>query len=192
MTKKDSMSAMGRELPTATGSNRPKVGHCHWLSWIGLCRQGNDFTGKSMAPAFKTLLVGTATVLFAACDSGGGKFARTFASPDQAYVAVLISEVGGGFPGASCVDTVVIVPGKALSSGNYPPSSRAYVGGCHSLKMTSIDGKWVVPNGPQLRWTAPRELSIVFDPKLARNGGSAFYSVTSLYEGAVKIRNEPQ
>lgn len=145
-----------------------------------------------MAPTFKILLIGTAIVLFTACESGGGKFARTFASPDQAYVAVLVTEVGGGFPGPFCVDTVVVVPGKALSSGNYPPSSRAYVGGCHLLKMTSIAGQKVMPNGPQLRWTGPRELSIVFDPKLARNGVSAFYSVTSLYEGAVTIRNEPQ
>jgi hypothetical protein len=145
-----------------------------------------------MTPTFRRLLAGTATVLFAACDSGGGKVTRTFASPDQDYVAVLVSEVDSGFPGSSCVDTVVVVPSKALSSGNFPASSRAYVGGCHTLKMTLINGQWVMPNGPQLRWTAPRELSIVFDSKLARNGVSAFYSVTSLYGGAVTIRNEPQ
>jgi hypothetical protein len=145
-----------------------------------------------MTAIFKRLSAVTATVLFAACDSGGGKVTRTFASPDKGYVAVLVSEVDGGFPGSSCVDTVVVVPNKALSSGNYPSDSRAYVGGCHSLKMTLVNGRWVKPNGPQLRWTAPHELSIVFDPKLARNGVSAFYSVTSLYGGAVTIRNKPQ
>jgi hypothetical protein len=145
-----------------------------------------------MAAIYKRLFAVTATVLFAACDSGGGKVTRTFASPDKDYVAVLVSEVDSGFPGSSCVDTVVVVPSMALSSGNYPANSRAYVGGCHTLKMTSIGGQWVMPNGPQLRWTAPHELSIVFAPKLARHGVSAFYSVTSLYGGAVTIRNELQ
>ena len=142
--------------------------------------------------AFTRLLAGTATVLLAACDSGGGTVTRTFDSPDHEYAAVLVTEVGGGFPGSSCVDSVFVVPSKIVSSRNYPASSRAYVGGCHTLKMTLIDGKSVIPNGPQLRWTAPRELSIVFAPKLARNGVAAFYSTTSLYNGAVTIRNEPQ
>lgn len=145
-----------------------------------------------MTPTFRTLLTGTAAVFLAACDSGGGKFVSTLVSPDHAYVAVLVTEVDSGFPGSSCIDTVVVVPSKSLSLGYYPASSRAYVGGCHSLKMTLINGQWVKPNGPQLRWTAPRELSIVFDPKLARIGVSAFYSVNSLYDGAVTIRNEPQ
>ena len=141
---------------------------------------------------FRRLLAGTATVLFAACDSGGGKITHTFASPNHEYVAVLVTEVGGGFPGSSCVDSVFVVPSKTISSRNYPAGSRAYVGGCHTLKMTLIDGRRVMPNGPQLRWIAPRELSIVFVPKLARNGVAAFYSATSLYDGAVTIRNEPQ
>jgi hypothetical protein len=42
--------------------------------------------------------------------------------------------------------------------------------------------------GPQVSWTEPHELHIVFDPKLAHEGVLEFYSVTSLYDGAVKIR----
>jgi hypothetical protein len=141
---------------------------------------------------FKRLLAGTSIVLFAACDSGGGKMVHTFASPDHEYVAVLVTEVGSEFPGSSCVDSIFVVPSNTTSSPNYPASSRAYVGGCHTLKMTFLDGRRVMPNAPQLQWTAPRELSIAFVPKLARNGVAAFYSATSLYDGAVTIRYEPQ
>lgn len=143
-------------------------------------------------PAMTGLSACTAMVLLAACDSGGGNVTRTFASPDHEYVAVLITEVGSGFPGSSCVDSVFVVPSKNVSSQNYPANSRAYVGGCHTLKMTLVDGKGVIPNGPQLRWTTPRELSIVFDPKLARHGVASFYSATSLYDGVIAIRNESQ
>jgi hypothetical protein len=146
----------------------------------------------NMAPVCSRLLTGAAMVLCSACDSGGDKVTRTFPSPDHDYVAVLVTEVGGGFPGASCVDTVFVVPGKALSSGRYPASSRAYAGGCHTLKMVVVNGQRVMPNAPGLRWTGPRELSIAFVPKLARLDVQAFYSATSLYGGAVKIRNEPQ
>jgi hypothetical protein len=141
----------------------------------------------------KTLLSSIATVLFANClPAHAEKISRTFVSPDQTYVAVLVSEIGNGFPSSSCVDTVFVVPNRALSPERYPPASRAYTGGCHSLKMKLIDGKPVMPNGPQIRWTAPRELSIIFDSKGARIGVPTFYSVTSLYDGAVTIRNEPQ
>ena len=142
--------------------------------------------------AFRRLSAGTAMMSLAACNSGGGKITRTFDSPDHEYVAVLVTEVGSEFPGSSCVDSVFVVPNKAASLRNYPASSRAYAGGCHILKMTSIDGHWVMPNAPKLRWTAPRELSIVFVPKPARNGVAAPYSATSLYNGAITIRNELQ
>ena len=140
----------------------------------------------------KLLAIGTVTVLLAACDSGGGKMVRTFVSPDRAYVAVLVSEVSSEFPGSSCVDTVVVVPAHARLSGPYPNSSRAYVGGCHSLQTASTDGRSEMVNAPRLRWTAPHELHIAFDPNLARNGVSALYATTSLYDGVVTVHNEPQ
>ena len=145
-----------------------------------------------MKATARRLLTATATIFLASCHSGGGQTSRAIASPDRAYVAVQITDVGSEMPSSSCIDTIVVVPSKDLSSGRYPASSRAYVGGCHSLKMTLINGQPTMPNGPQLRWSGPRELSIVFDPKGARSGGSTFYSVTSLYDGAITIRNEPQ
>jgi len=139
------------------------------------------------------LWIVAATVLLAACDSGGGKAVRTFVSPDQAYVAVLTSEIGSEFPGSSCVDTVVVVPAGTRLSGRYPDSSRAYVGGCHSLKMrASSDGGMVKDNAPQLRWTAPHALHIVYDAVHVRDGVRASYTAASLYDGAVTIHNEPQ
>ena len=146
-----------------------------------------------MSSTLRTLSAGTAIILFATCHfARAEKFSRAFVSPDQAYVAVLVSEIGNGFPSSSCVDTVFVVPNRPITSDNYPSASRAYVGGCHQLKMRLIDDKQAMPNGPQLRWTAPRELNIVFDPKRARIGVPAFYSVTSLYNGAIRIRNEPE
>ncbi len=109
---------------------------------------------------------------------------------DQAYVAILVTEVGSEFPGSSCTDTVVVVPRGVVVSGSYPASSRAYVGSCHSLKMTYVDGQRALPNAPQLRWTDLHSLQIVFDPKLARKGGVPFYSVRSLYDGLISIRND--
>lgn len=142
--------------------------------------------------ALAILSIAAATVLLAACDSGGGKVVRTFVSPDRAYVAVLISRIGSEFPGSSCVDTVVVVPAKARLSARYPDSSRAYVGGCHSLKTASSDGRIDMVDAPQLRWTAPHVLDIAFDAKLARDGVSTFYSAASLYDGAITIHNESQ
>jgi hypothetical protein len=128
-------------------------------------------------------------VLLAACDSGGGKVVRTFVSPDQAWVAVLTSEIGSEFPGSSCVDTVVVVPAKVRLSGRYPDSSRAYVGGCHTLKTTSSDGSMAMVNAPQIWWTAPHELHIAFDASRARDWVRAPSAATSLYGGAVTIHN---
>src|SRR5476649_2422016 len=139
-----------------------------------------------------TFCVGAAILLLAACDSGGGTSTRILISPDQAYTALLITEIGSEFAGSSCVDTVVVIPGRVVSSANYPKNSRAYVGGCHSLKMTTVNGQSILPNGPQLLWTAAHELHIIFNPKLARQGVSEFYSVASLYGGAVAIQNETQ
>ena len=66
--------------------------------------------------------------------------------------------------------------------------------GCSKLRgiVIAIVRKLLTANGPQLRWSGPRALSIVFDPKGARSGVSTFYSVASLYDGAITIRNEPQ
>lgn len=117
---------------------------------------------------------------------------RTFMSPDRAWVAVLTSEIGSEFPGSSCVDTVVVVPADARLSGRYPDSSRAYVGGCHSLKRISGDGRMEFVNAPRLRWTAPHALHIAFDAARVRDGVRASYAATSLYDGAVTIHNEPR
>jgi hypothetical protein len=140
----------------------------------------------------KILSIAATMVLLAACDSGGGKVVRTFVSPDQAWVAVLTSEIGSEFPGSSCVDTIVVVPAKARLSGRYPDSSRAYVGGCHTLKTTSGDGSVVMVNAPQIRWTAPHALHIAFDAARVRDGVRASYTATSLYDGAVTVHKEPQ
>jgi hypothetical protein len=140
----------------------------------------------------KILSIAAATVLLAACDSGGGKVVLTFVSPDRAWVAVLTSEIGSEFPGSSCVDTVVVVPADARLSGRYPDSSRAYAGGCHTLKTTLSDGRMEFVNAPQLRWTAPHALHIAFDAARVRDGVRASYAATSLYDGAVTIHNEPQ
>jgi hypothetical protein len=148
---------------------------------------------RSAISKFKTLSGVVAMMLCAACDSGGGGTGvRTFASPDKAYVAVLVTEIGSEAPSSSCVDTIVVVRSKDLASGRYPASSRAYFGACHTLKLTTINGQAAMPNGPQLRWTAACELSIVFDPKGARAGIRKFYSVTSLHDGDITIRYEPQ
>jgi hypothetical protein len=136
--------------------------------------------------------VGWAVFFLTSCDSGGGISRRTIVSPDQAYTAVLITEIGDGIGGSSCIDTVVVIPGNAPPSNNFLKESKAYVGGCHSLRMTTVNGKSVLPNAPQVSWTEPHELHIVFDQKLAHQGVSEFYSVTSLYNGAVRIRNESQ
>lgn len=139
------------------------------------------------------VLVSAAIALFANCHSAAAdKISRSFVSPDQTSVAVLVSDIGNGFPSATCIDTVYVVPSEAVSLQNYPFTSRSYTGACHSLKMQIIDGKPGMPNAPQLRWTAPRELRIVFDPKQARIGIQKFYSATSLYDGAVVIRNQSQ
>jgi hypothetical protein len=140
----------------------------------------------------KILSIAAAMVLLAACDSGGGKVVRTFVSPDRAWVAVLTSEIGSEFPGSSCVDTVVVVPADARLSGRYPDSSRAYAGGCHTLKKITGDGRMEFVNAPQLRWTAPHALHIAFDAVHVRDGVRASYAATSLYDGAVTIHNEPQ
>lgn len=146
-----------------------------------------------MKNTWGTVLVSAAIALFANCHSAAAdKISRSFVSPDRTYVAVLVSEIGNGFPSSPCIDTVYVVPSEAVSSQNYPSTSRAYTGACHSLKMQIIDGKPGMPNAPQLRWTAPRELSIVFDPKQARIGVPKFYSATSLYDGAIVIRNQSQ
>jgi hypothetical protein len=136
--------------------------------------------------------IAAAMVLVAACDSGGGKVVRTLMSPDQAWVAVLTSEVGSEFPGSSCVDTVVVVPANARLPGRYPDSSRAYVGGCHTLKRIASGGRMEFINAPQLRWTAPHALHIAFDANRARDWVRASYTATSLYDGAVTIHNEPE
>jgi hypothetical protein len=135
----------------------------------------------------KCLSIVALAAVLAACDPGGGKVVRTFVSPDQAYVAVLTSDIGSEFPGSSCVDTVVVVPAKARLSGHYPDSSRAYVGGCHTLKTALSDGRVEFVNAPQLRWTAPHALHIAYD---AVHGAS--HATTSLYDGAVAIHHEPQ
>ena len=140
----------------------------------------------------KILSIAAAMVLVAACDSGGGKVVRTFVSPDQAWVAVLTSEIGSGFPGSSCVDTVVVVPANARLSGRYPNSSRAYAGGCHTLKRVLGDGPMEFINAPQLRWIAPHTLHIAFDAVHVRDGVRTSYAATSLYDGAVTIHHEPQ
>jgi len=162
------------------------------VTFSGYRQKGPSSAEKNMKINLSTICVGTAIFLLTACDSGGGTSTRTLVSPDQAYTAFLITEIGGEFAGSSCVDTVVVIPGKSASSANYPKNSRAYVGGCHSLKMTTVNGQSILPDGPQLLWTAPHELHIIFDPKLARQGVSEFYSVASLYDGAVAIHNETQ
>lgn len=134
-----------------------------------------------------------ATLLLLACSSGGGgQVAQAFASPDGAYVAILVSEIGNEFPGSSCTDTVVVVPRTAVASGIYPARSRAYTGACHTLAMTAVNGQSTFPNAPQLRWTDAHSLSIVFDTKLAHEGNIRFYSATSLYDGLITIRHGPQ
>jgi len=146
-----------------------------------------------MIKTSRILFASAAIALIANCHvSANDKISRSFVSPDKAFVAVLVSEIGEGFPSSTCVDTVYVVPNKPSASGNYPSTSRAYVGACHALKMQLIDGKRGMPNAPQLRWTAPRELSIVFDPKQARTGIRTFHSVTSLLDGAIVIRNLTQ
>lgn len=137
-----------------------------------------------------SLTVCAAYLLIACSSSGSGKFAKAYASPDQAYIAIVVTEVGSEFPGSSCTDTVVVVPRGVVASGNYPASSRAYVGGCHSLKMTYVNGQRSLPNAPQLRWTNLHSLQIVFEPELARKGSVPFYSVTSLYDGLITIHTE--
>jgi hypothetical protein len=149
--------------------------------------------GRMRISKILTLLsMGMAAMSIAACDPGGGKVVRTLVSPDRAWVAVLVSEIGSEFPGSSCVDTVVVVPNRERSSVRYPDGSRAYVGGCHTLKMESTGGSSTLPGAPRLRWTAPHELHIEFDANRARDGVRTFYSATSLYDGAVTIHNEPQ
>lgn len=144
-----------------------------------------------MINAIRLSLIVCATYLLIACSSsGGGKFAKAYASPDQAYLAILVTEVGSEFPGSSCTDTVVVVPRESVASGSYPVSSRAYVGGCHSLKMTYVNKQRAMPNAPQLRWTDLHSLQLVFDPELARKGGVPFYSVTSLYDGLITVHNK--
>jgi hypothetical protein len=145
-----------------------------------------------MINASRRLLIGFALSLLIACSSGEGKYARAFASPDGTYVAVLISDIGGGFPSASCTNTVVVVRREAVPSGIYPASSRAYVGDCHTLKMTYENGHAILPNAPKLRWTGPRSLSIEFNPNLARRGTVPFYSAAYLYDGRIAIHNDPQ
>lgn len=186
------MSAMGRVLPYNERQKLARSRRSHWDTLSVFYDNQRDNFRESMTPICSRLLTGAAMMLFAACDSGGGKVTRTFPSPDHDYVAVLVSEVGGGFPGSTCIDTVYVVPTVATSSGNYPTSSRAYTGNCHTLKRAVVNGRNVMPNAPQLRWTGPRELSIDFVSKLARSDVPAFYSVTSLYNGAVRIRSEPQ
>lgn len=145
-----------------------------------------------MHRAIQVLLAVTASVLLLGCSDGGGKSARAFLSPDMAWAAVLISEVDGGFPGSSCTATVVVLPRATVASGIYPANSRAFVGECHTLKLTTVNDHPAYPNGPQLRWTGPHSLSIVFNERLARQGALPFYSVTSLYEGRITIHNERQ
>lgn len=146
-----------------------------------------------MTRTLKLSLTFCATFLLLACSSGGGgQVAKAFASPDGAYVAILVSEIGSEFPGSSCTDTVMVVPRTAVASGVYPARSRAYTGACHTLAMTVVNGQSRFPNAPQLRWMDAHSLAIVFDAKLAHKGNVPFYSATSLYNGLITIRNEPQ
>lgn len=158
-----------------------------------VARDSSNPYGKKMSFSLRMLIAFKATMLSTACNDGGGIGTRAYASPDHAYVAVLISEVAsGGIGGSACTDTVVVVPRGAVASGVYPANSRAYIGQCHGLMMASANGQKAIPSAPQLRWTGPRELSIVFEPKRAGQGSSRVYSASSLYGGAIKIRNETQ
>jgi hypothetical protein len=145
-----------------------------------------------MTQTLRIVLAGTMVLILISCSGGGEKFARAFASPARDYDAVLVTETGGG-PGSSyCIDTVVVVPSEILASGIYPANDRAYVGGCHQLKMIQINGRASMPNAPQIRWTGPYELSIVYNPTFARQGVSALYTATSLHNGKITIRHETQ
>ncbi|WP_426112775.1 hypothetical protein [Massilia sp. PWRC2] len=145
-----------------------------------------------MTQILRKVLACTVLIGLFACSGCGEKFARGFASPAKDYVAVLVTETGGG-PGSSyCIDTVVVVPSEILASGNYPANDRAYVGGCHSLKMIQINGRASMPNAPQIRWTGPYELSIVYNPTFARQGVAALFTQTSLHGGKITIRYEEQ
>jgi hypothetical protein len=157
----------------------------------GLMKSFISWYRKTMK-LIQILFICWAAIFLTACDSGGGISKPTLVSPDQAYTAVLITEVGGGISGSSCIDTVAVIPGKAILTTDVTKKSKAYVGGCHSLKMTTVNGQAVIPNGPQVSWAAPHELHIVFNPQLAQQGVSEVYSATSLYDGAVTIRNEFQ
>jgi hypothetical protein len=137
-------------------------------------------------------LVGTLATLLTSCSDGDGKYARAFVSPAGDYDAVLVTESGGGFGSTYCVNTVLVVPSSLLGSGIYPTEDRAYKGACHTLKMIRIDGRAMLPNAPQLRWTGAHELSIIYNPAYARQGVSATYTATSLHGGAITIRHLTQ
>lgn len=145
-----------------------------------------------MIQVLRKVLAYTAVFGLIACSGSDGKFARAYVSPSKDYAAVLVTETGGGFGSSYCIDTIVVVPIEILSSGIYPANDRAYVGGCHQLKMTQINGLASVPNAPQMRWTGPYELSIVYNPTFARQGVSALFTATSLRGGKITIRYEEQ
>lgn len=148
--------------------------------------------GKLMTQILRIMLVCTASLGLFACTSGGDKFVKAFASPDNDYVAVLVSEAGGA-PGANyCIDTVLVVPREILASGVYPAGDRAYVGGCHSLNMTQLNGRAIMPSAPRIRWTGPHQLNIAYNPTFARQGVAALLNKTSLHSGKITITYEEQ
>lgn len=151
-----------------------------------------DVYCELMTQTSKMAVACAVALVLIACSGSDGKFAKAVASPAKDYVAVLITETGGGFGSSYCINTVVVVPSEILASGVYPASDRAYVGGCHQLKMVKIDGRAVLPNAPRLQWTGPYELSILYNPTFARQSVSALFTSTTLHDGKITIRHEAQ